>query len=119
MAQMQLTAPMNAAASNGLGGRTNESNNPQILTSSAPGLELLYDVCRQVYPGQENPLQVTAFIKYWLVSEQLLPVTSQYPKTGKQRDRMLESNKIKFPVYLSDLGFAYIWEFFRFFTSTQ
>ena len=41
--------------------------NSQLLLSSAPGLEILYEACRQVYPQQENPLQVTAFIKYWYV----------------------------------------------------
>lgn len=39
---------------------------PQLLLSSgALGLEILYESCRQVYPQQPNPLQVTAFIKYW------------------------------------------------------
>ena len=72
---MQMTVPMNATASNGLGVRTYESDSHQFRTSSAPGLELLYDVCRQVYPGQENPLQVTALLKYWLVLKGLFPAT--------------------------------------------
>lgn len=36
-----------------------------MLSSAALGLETLYDSIRQVYPQQPNPLQVTAFIKYW------------------------------------------------------
>ena len=36
-----------------------------VLSSSALGLEILYESCKQVYPLQPNPLQVTAFIKYW------------------------------------------------------
>jgi len=44
-----------------------ESTIQNLLTSAAPGLEFLYDTCRQVYPHQPNPLQVTAYIKYWLV----------------------------------------------------
>lgn len=36
-----------------------------MLSSSALGLEILYESCKQVYPLQPNPLQVTAFIKYW------------------------------------------------------
>lgn len=36
-----------------------------LLSSAALGLEILYESCRQVYPQQPNPLQVTAFIKYW------------------------------------------------------
>lgn len=42
-------------------------NSQLLLSSAAPGLEFLYETCRQVYPQQENPLQVTAFIKYWSV----------------------------------------------------
>lgn len=29
------------------------------------GLQALYDRCISVYPNQPNPLQVTAFVKYW------------------------------------------------------
>lgn len=29
------------------------------------GLEFLYSACRQLYPDQPNPLQVTAVVKYW------------------------------------------------------
>ena len=36
-----------------------------LLSSGALGLEILYDSIKQVYPQQQNPLQVTAFIKYW------------------------------------------------------
>ncbi len=36
-----------------------------LLSTAARGLEILYEACRQVYPEQPNPLQVTAFIKYW------------------------------------------------------
>ena len=30
-----------------------------------PGLECLYDACKKLYPTQQNPLQVTALVKYW------------------------------------------------------
>ena len=76
MAQMQLTVPGNSPASNGLGAINDSLMIPQLLSSSAPGLETLYDVCRQVYPDQENPLQVTAFIKYWSVA-----FSTQIPRT--------------------------------------
>lgn len=29
------------------------------------GLQRLYEVCRNVYPSQPNPLQVSAVVKYW------------------------------------------------------
>ena len=32
-----------------------------------PGLEALFSICKQLYPDQPNPLQVTAFVKYWCV----------------------------------------------------
>ena len=93
MAQMQMTVPMNATASNGLGGRTNENDNLHILTSPAPGLELLYDVCRHVYPGQENPLQVTAFIKYWLVPKSVSPHFTRQCLEDREKNES-DSNKI-------------------------
>lgn len=71
MAQMQVSVANTCATVN----VANPSNNfptesavdaPQLfLSSAALGLEILYESCRQVYPQQPNPLQVTAFIKYW------------------------------------------------------
>lgn len=29
------------------------------------GLQALYSRCRELYPDQPNPLQVTAIVKYW------------------------------------------------------
>ena len=43
----------------------------RMHSSSALGLEILYESCKQVYPLQPNPLQVTAFIKYWWVHKKL------------------------------------------------
>jgi len=82
MAQMQLTVPGNSPASNGLGAINDSLMIPQLLSPSAPGLETLYDVCRQVYPDQENPLQVTAFIKYWLGGPDPLDYISMYSHPG-------------------------------------
>ena len=42
-----------------------DNANPMLTLSSAPGLDALYSVCSQIYTDQPNPLQVTAFIKYW------------------------------------------------------
>nr|CAG4646428.1 EOG090X09WX [Macrothrix elegans] len=53
-----------------------------LLSSSAPGLEFLYQTCRQVYPQQQNPLQVTAFIKYWLGGPDPLDYISMYDHPG-------------------------------------
>ncbi len=72
MAQMHVSVANTCATGN----VTSPSNNfmqdasavdgPQLfLSSGALGLEILYDSIRQVYPQQPNPLQVTAFIKYW------------------------------------------------------
>nr|CAG4634933.1 EOG090X09WX [Alona affinis] len=57
-------------------------NSQLSLTSAAPGLEILYEACRQVYPQQENPLQVTAFIKYWLGGPDPLDYISMYDHPG-------------------------------------
>ena len=74
MAQMHVSV----ANTCGTGNVTSPSNNFMsdvsaidgsqfLLSSGALGLEILYDSIRQVYPQQPNPLQVTAFIKYWWV----------------------------------------------------
>ena len=68
------TVPINTLASE-LSMHMSDANSQHQLTgttaalplSAAPGLDALYSVCSQVYPDQPNPLQVTAFIKYWLV----------------------------------------------------
>lgn len=33
-----------------------------------PGLQAIYGECRRLYPDQANPLQVTAIVKYWYVT---------------------------------------------------
>lgn len=53
-----------------------------LLSTAAPGLEILYEACRQVYPDQPNPLQVTAFIKYWLGGPDPLDYISMYDHPG-------------------------------------
>ena len=58
---------MSPVSGNGFMPENNPLDNQQLLCSAAPGLELLYETCRQAYPQQPNPLQVTAFIKYWYV----------------------------------------------------
>lgn len=42
---------------------------PALSTESGipVGLEALFNACRQLYPDQPNPLQVTALVKYWSV----------------------------------------------------
>ena len=65
MAQMNLFAPAVSNSFSASDLMNDIIGNQQMLPSSAPGLEALLDACREVYPDQPNPLQVTAFIKYW------------------------------------------------------
>lgn len=71
MAQMHAqmagaqTPQMPSLLGNNFMTENNPFGNQQLLCSTAPGLEILYETCRQAYPQQPNPLQVTAFIKYW------------------------------------------------------
>ncbi|KFM58539.1 Suppressor of fused-like protein, partial [Stegodyphus mimosarum] len=46
------------------------------------GLETLYTACRQIYPDQPNPLQVTALVKYWLGGPDPLDYISMYSNPG-------------------------------------
>ena len=36
-----------------------------MVPNPPPGLGAIYQACRNVYPDQQNPLQVTAVFKYW------------------------------------------------------
>nr|CAB3266692.1 suppressor of fused homolog [Phallusia mammillata] len=47
-----------------------------------PGLSAIYQACRQVYQDQQNPLQVTAVIKYWLGGPDPLDYVSMYYNKG-------------------------------------
>ncbi|XP_067126583.1 suppressor of fused homolog isoform X2 [Centruroides vittatus] len=47
-----------------------------------PGLEWLYTACRNIYPQQPNPLQVTAVVKYWLGGPDPLDYISMYANPG-------------------------------------
>ncbi|XP_065226714.1 suppressor of fused homolog [Planococcus citri] len=46
------------------------------------GLQRLYEVCRNVYPNQPNPLQVSAVVKYWLGGPDPLDYISMYANHG-------------------------------------
>lgn len=48
------------------------------------GLEALYSACRNVYPDQPNPLQVTALVKYWLGGPDPLDYISMYSNKGDE-----------------------------------
>ncbi|XP_074641667.1 suppressor of fused homolog [Tubulanus polymorphus] len=47
-----------------------------------PGFEAIYSACRQLYPDQPNPLQVTALVKYWLGGPDPLDYISMYSNPG-------------------------------------
>nr|CAG4636354.1 EOG090X09WX [Eubosmina coregoni] len=53
-----------------------------LLASQAPGLQFLQETILQVYPNQINPLQVTAYIKYWLGGPDPLDYISMYDHPG-------------------------------------
>ena len=36
-----------------------------MVPTPPPGFSAIYQACKEVYPDQANPLQVTAVIKYW------------------------------------------------------
>ena len=44
---------------------TNDGENVDNMTVVPVGLEAVYSACRQLYPAQPNPLQVTAVVKFW------------------------------------------------------
>ncbi|XP_026473026.1 suppressor of fused homolog [Ctenocephalides felis] len=46
------------------------------------GLQALYSRCRELYPDQPNPLQVTAIVKYWLGGPDPLDYISMYANAG-------------------------------------
>ncbi|XP_015924709.1 suppressor of fused homolog [Parasteatoda tepidariorum] len=46
------------------------------------GLDALYTACRQIYPDQPNPLQVTALVKFWLGGPDPLDYISMYSNPG-------------------------------------
>ena len=42
------------------------TNYSRQTTSATPlGLEAVYNACKELYPNQPNPLQVTALVKHW------------------------------------------------------
>jgi len=36
-----------------------------LSVTRPPGLQAIYCECSRIYPDQQNPLQVTAVVKYW------------------------------------------------------
>ncbi|XP_063228619.1 suppressor of fused homolog [Bacillus rossius redtenbacheri] len=53
-----------------------------MLPPTPLGLDALYSLCRSVYPDQDNPLQVTALLKYWLGGPDPLDYISMYGNPG-------------------------------------
>ncbi|KAG8222758.1 hypothetical protein J437_LFUL008156 [Ladona fulva] len=53
-----------------------------VLPPTPLGLEALYAACKNLYPDQPNPLQVTALIKYWLGGPDPLDYISMYANPG-------------------------------------
>nr|CAI5841390.1 unnamed protein product [Callosobruchus analis] len=54
-----------------------------LLPPTPAGLEILYSLCRKIYPDQPNPLQVTALLKYWLGGPDPLDYISMYSNPGQ------------------------------------
>ncbi|XP_065564796.1 suppressor of fused homolog [Artemia franciscana] len=50
------------------------------------GLEALYKTCSNLYSSQQNPLQVTAVVKFWLGGPDPLDYVSMYENQGKIED---------------------------------
>ncbi|CAH0558751.1 unnamed protein product [Brassicogethes aeneus] len=59
-----------------------------ILPPTPAGLESLYSLCRKIYPGQVNPLQVTALLKYWLGGPDPLDYISMYANPGNPQENI-------------------------------
>nr|CAG4641043.1 EOG090X09WX [Eulimnadia texana] len=57
-------------------------NAQHLLSNAAPGLDALFAACREVYPDQPNPLQVSALVKYWLGGPDPLDYISMYRHPG-------------------------------------
>ncbi|XP_071448068.1 suppressor of fused homolog [Hetaerina americana] len=53
-----------------------------VLPPTPLGLEALYSACKNLYPDQPNPLQVTALVKYWLGGPDPLDYISMYANPG-------------------------------------
>ncbi|KAK4016725.1 suppressor of fused homolog isoform X1 [Daphnia magna] len=88
-AQVHVSSVSNTCAPGNVTGASNNFVPESALdgqqfmpSSSALGLEILYESCKQVYPHQPNPLQVTAFIKYWLGGPDPLDYISMYDHPG-------------------------------------
>nr|XP_002129739.1 suppressor of fused homolog [Ciona intestinalis] len=58
------------------------SNSVNMVPTPPPGLDAIYQACRNVYHDQPNPLQVTAVIKYWLGGPDPLDYVSMYYNKG-------------------------------------
>lgn len=52
------------------------------IPTAPPGLEAIYSACKRSYPDQNNPLQVTALVKYWLGGPDPLDYISMYSNPG-------------------------------------
>lgn len=53
-----------------------------------PGLGKLIEQCRQIYPDQPNPLQVTTLLKYWLGGQDPLDYISMYNNPGQPENNI-------------------------------
>ncbi|XP_071792669.1 suppressor of fused homolog [Asterias amurensis] len=61
---------------------SNDGENVDNVTVVPVGLEAVYSACRQLYPAQPNPLQVTAVVKFWLCGPDPLDYISMYSNPG-------------------------------------
>ena len=52
-------------AKNNQESKSKNDKNGSVENGIPAGLEALFSACRQIYPDQPNPLQVTALVKFW------------------------------------------------------
>ncbi|KAJ8894694.1 hypothetical protein PR048_000001 [Dryococelus australis] len=60
----------------------NQNFTANLFPPTPLGLDALYSLCRRIYPDQDNPLQVTALVKYWLGGPDPLDYISMYTNPG-------------------------------------
>ncbi|XP_022086688.1 suppressor of fused homolog [Acanthaster planci] len=60
----------------------NEGDKADAVPIVPVGLEAVYTACRNLYPDQPNPLQVTAVLKFWLGGPDPLDYISMYSNPG-------------------------------------
>ncbi|XP_038070508.1 suppressor of fused homolog [Patiria miniata] len=60
----------------------NGGDNADNVAMVPVGLEAVYSACRNLYPHQPNPLQVTAVVKFWLGGPDPLDYISMYSNPG-------------------------------------